>query len=71
MCAMIMHADVFHLPEVGSSMKMTDGLAHSSTPMVNRFLCSTDSPLCPGTPTSAPANGPNSISSVTYSNAAL
>lgn len=54
------------IPDVGSSMKMTDGLAHSSTPMVNLLRCSTDSPLCPGVPTSAPTKDSSSISSTTY-----
>ena len=39
------------VPEVGSSMKMMEGLATSSTAMVSRLRCSTDSPLTPGTPT--------------------
>ena len=32
-------------------MKTMEGLATSSTAMVSRFLCSTDRPLMPGTPT--------------------
>ena len=32
-------------------MKTIEGLATSSTAMVRRFLCSTDRPLMPGTPT--------------------
>jgi len=40
-------------PEVGSSMKIIEGLATSSTAIVNRFLCSVDSPVTPGSPTMA------------------
>jgi len=32
-------------------MKTMEGLATSSTAIVSRFLCSTDRPVCPGTPT--------------------
>ena len=46
-------------------MKITDGLATSSTPMVRRLRCSTLSPLTPGTPTSALRSGASSISSST------
>ena len=38
-------------PEVGSSINMIDGLATSSTAIVNRFRCSVDKPLTPGKPT--------------------
>ncbi len=54
-------------PLVGSSMKIMDGLATSSTAMVNLFLCSVDNPLCPGNPTSALRNGTSSTSSITSS----
>ncbi len=47
------------------TMKMTEGLATSSTPMVRRLRCSTLSPLTPGTPTSALRSGASSISSST------
>lgn len=40
------------LPEVGSSMKTMEGLATSSTAMVNRLRCSTLRPLCPAACTS-------------------
>ena len=49
----------------GLTMKMMDGLATSSTPMVRRLRCSTLSPLTPGTPTSALFSGVSSISSRT------
>ena len=49
----------------GLTMKMMDGLATSSTPMVRRLRCSTLSPLTPGTPTSALFSGVSSISSST------
>ena len=49
------------------TMKMMEGLATSSTPMVRRLRCSTLSPLTPGTPTSALASGASSISSSTCS----
>lgn len=35
-------------PEVGSSMKIIEGFATSSTAMVRRFRCSTLSPDSPG-----------------------
>ncbi len=54
-------------PLVGSSMKIMDGLATSSTAMVNLFLCSVDNPLWPGNPTSAFRNGTSSTSSITSS----
>ncbi|KAA6419729.1 MAG: hypothetical protein FRX49_10262 [Trebouxia sp. A1-2] len=41
-------------------MKTMEGLATSSTAMVSRFLCSTDKPLWPGRPTTAPACDSNS-----------
>ena len=47
------------------TMKMMEGLATSSTPMVRRLRCSTLSPETPGTPTSALASGASSISSST------
>ena len=47
-------------PEVGSSMKTMEGLPTSSTAMVSRFLCSTDKPLWPGRPITAPACDSNS-----------
>ncbi|KAK3002196.1 hypothetical protein RJ639_021002 [Escallonia herrerae] len=40
-------------PEVGSSMNMIEGLATSSTAIVNLFLCSVDRPVIPGSPTIA------------------
>ncbi|KAL0918031.1 hypothetical protein M5K25_013152 [Dendrobium thyrsiflorum] len=40
-------------PDVGSSMKMIEGLATSSTAIVNLFLCSVDRPEIPGSPTNA------------------
>ena len=39
-------------PVVGSSMKMMEGLATSSTAMVRRLRCSTLRPVLPGMPTS-------------------
>lgn len=41
-------------------MKTMEGLPTSSTAMVSLFLCSTDSPLWPGRPTTAPACDSNS-----------
>lgn len=38
-------------PVVGSSIKIIDGLATSSTPIVSRLRCSVDRPLTPGIPT--------------------
>lgn len=52
-------------PDVGSSMKMTEGLATSSTAMVSRFLCSTESPEMPGRPTKDFLRGVSSTSSST------
>ena len=46
-------------------MKMTDGLATSSTAMVRRLRCSTLSPLCPGMPTSVWRSGVSSTMSIT------
>ena len=40
-------------PEVGSSMKIIDGFATSSTAIVRRFLCSVDNPVEPCLPTNA------------------
>jgi len=54
-------------PEVGSSMKMIDGFATSSTAMVSLFLCSVDRPFTPGSPTKASLNGLSSTSSITSS----
>ena len=51
-------------------MKMTEGLATSSTAMVRRLRCSTLSPLWPGMPTSVLHSGVSStmsITSLTYS----
>ena len=42
-----------------------EGLATSSTAMVNRFLCSTDRPLSPARPTMAPAKDLSSTKSIT------
>ena len=52
-------------------MKMTDGLAQSSTPIVSLFLCSTESPLWPGIPTIALVRGLSSTSSVYCSQATV
>ncbi len=41
-------------------MKTMEGLPTSSTAMVSLFLCSTDRPLWPGRPTTAPACDSNS-----------
>ncbi|KAF7820257.1 Coatomer subunit beta-1 [Senna tora] len=38
-------------PDVGSSIKIMEGLATNSTAMVNLFLCSVDKPSIPGRPT--------------------
>ena len=40
-------------PDVGSSMKIKDGLATNSTAIVSLFLCSVDRPSTPGRPTRA------------------
>lgn len=49
-------------PEVGSSMKIIEGFATSSTTIVNLFLCLVDNPNIPGKPTSASLKLYNSIS---------
>nr|GMD54212.1 premnaspirodiene oxygenase-like [Ipomoea batatas] len=54
-------------PDVGSSMKMMDGLATSSTATVNRFLCSVERPSTPGSPTRESLKGFSSTSSITCS----
>ncbi|KAK2976354.1 hypothetical protein RJ640_014185, partial [Escallonia rubra] len=54
-------------PDVGSSMKMIDGLATNSTAMVSLFLCSVDRPSTPGRPTRASFKGFNSTKSITSS----
>ncbi|KAK2976353.1 hypothetical protein RJ640_014184 [Escallonia rubra] len=54
-------------PDVGSSMKMIEGLATNSTAIVSLFLCSVDRPSTPGRPTSASLNGFNSTKSITSS----
>uniref|UniRef100_A0A0A9C7A4 Secreted protein n=1 Tax=Arundo donax TaxID=35708 RepID=A0A0A9C7A4_ARUDO len=54
-------------PDVGSSMKMMEGLATSSTAIVSLFLCSVDNPLTPGNPTNASFKGKSSTSSITSS----
>ncbi|KAJ7568417.1 hypothetical protein O6H91_01G032100 [Diphasiastrum complanatum] len=52
-------------PEVGSSMKMMEGLATSSTAIVNRLRCSVESPVTPGRPTIPSLNDVSSTSSMT------
>ncbi|MFS7906156.1 hypothetical protein Hanom_Chr01g00055971 [Helianthus anomalus] len=52
-------------PEVGSSMKIIEGLATSSTAIVSRFLCSVDKPVTPGSPTIASLMLSSSTSSIT------
>lgn len=54
-------------PLVGSSIKIIEGLETNSTAMVNLFLCSVDSPVTPGSPTSASCSGFNSTNSITSS----
>ena len=54
-------------PLVGSSMKMMEGLATSSTAMVSRFRCSVERPLTPCKPTSACSSSCSSTSSITSS----
>ncbi|KAJ7011889.1 hypothetical protein NC653_002092 [Populus alba x Populus x berolinensis] len=54
-------------PEVGSSMKMMEGLATSSTAIVNLFLCSVDNPVIPGSPTTASLRLFSSTNSITSS----
>ncbi|KAK3026190.1 hypothetical protein RJ639_040153 [Escallonia herrerae] len=54
-------------PDVGSSMKMIEGLATSSTAMVSLFLCSVERPSTPGSPTRAFLNGLSSTKSITSS----
>ncbi|KAJ0536935.1 hypothetical protein HanIR_Chr09g0447181 [Helianthus annuus] len=44
-----------------------DGFATSSTAIVNLFLCSVESPLTPGSPTSASFIGFSSTRSITSS----
>ncbi|KFM28431.1 Coatomer subunit beta-1 [Auxenochlorella protothecoides] len=54
-------------PDVGSSMKTTEGLATSSTARVRRLRCSTDSPDTPGEPTKAPRRRSSSTRVMTSS----
>lgn len=54
-------------PDVGSSIKMIEGLATSSTAIVNLFLCSVDNPVIPGRPTIASLRLSSSTSSITSS----
>uniref|UniRef100_A0A0A9GSN4 Secreted protein n=1 Tax=Arundo donax TaxID=35708 RepID=A0A0A9GSN4_ARUDO len=54
-------------PEVGSSIKMIEGLATSSTAIVSLLRCSVDRPFTPGSPTSAPLNDVSSTRSMTSS----
>jgi hypothetical protein len=54
-------------PEVGSSMKMIEGLATSSTGIVNHFICSVESPFTPGRPTIVSLIPLSSTSSITSS----
>jgi len=54
-------------PEVGSSIKMMEGLASSSTAMVSLFRCSLERSFTPGSPTCAPCNDVSSKSSIKYS----
>jgi len=54
-------------PEVGSSMNIIDGLATSSTAIVNLFLCSVDKPFTPGNPTKASLSEVSSTSCITSS----
>ncbi|KAK2994421.1 hypothetical protein RJ640_009651 [Escallonia rubra] len=54
-------------PDVGSSMKMIEGLATNSTAMVSLFLCSVERPSTPGSPTIAFLNGLSSTKSITSS----
>ncbi|PKU77890.1 hypothetical protein MA16_Dca005722 [Dendrobium catenatum] len=54
-------------PEVGSSINIIEGLATSSTAIVNLFRCSVDKPFTPGNPTSAPLSVFSSTSSMTSS----
>ena len=51
----------------GSSMNTIEGLATSSTAIVNLFRCSVDKPSTPGRPTNAPLSGVSSTSSITSS----
>ncbi len=46
-------------------MKTMAGLATSSTARVRRLRCSTDSPLAPGSPTSALDSGVSSTRAIT------
>ena len=54
-------------PLVGSSMNIMEGLATSSTAIVNLFLCSVDNPVMPGNPTKAFSNCLSSTKSKTSS----
>ncbi|PUZ70111.1 hypothetical protein GQ55_2G198700 [Panicum hallii var. hallii] len=54
-------------PVVGSSMKIMEGLATSSTAIVSLFRCSADSPVTPGMPTIAFLKSVSSISPITSS----
>ena len=54
-------------PDVGSSMNTIEGLATSSTAIVNLFRCSVDKPSTPGRPTNPPLSGVSSTSSITSS----
>ncbi|PKA53769.1 hypothetical protein AXF42_Ash020690 [Apostasia shenzhenica] len=54
-------------PDVGSSMNIIEGLATSSTAIVNLLRCSIDKPFIPGNPTNASLSGVISTSSMTSS----
>lgn len=54
-------------PDVGSSIKIIEGFATSSTAIVNLFLCSVDKPELPGIPTKACLKESSSTSFITCS----
>jgi hypothetical protein len=62
-----MAADLASNPDVGSSMKIIEGFATSSTAIVNLLRCSVDRPFTPGRPTRAPLKGFSSTRSITSS----
>ena len=47
-------------------MKTIEGLDTSSTAIVSRLRCSTDRPLTPGRPTSAPRSGVSSTTAMIW-----
>jgi hypothetical protein len=64
---MTMAAALASKPDVGSSINMIEGFATNSTAIVSRFLCSTERPELPGSPTRACLKELSSTNSITSS----